>query len=318
VRINAQLIDATNEAHIWGDRFDGVLDDVFELQDRVASGVAGVIEPRLQLAEIDRADRKPPQNLGAYDLYLRARGEFHKHSDQGSRRAIELAKRALAIDPDYAPAAALFGECWLTRGAQGWDPATAADREEIIRLAKHAIRSGRTDPDALWMAAVSLSAFSDEHTLADSAMERALTLNPNSAQAWNACGYIRFKQNDIGAAIEAQKRAIRLSPLDPLKGYFSTVLAQSYLSAERYEEALAAAEDCLCEMPTSISAMRTKTIACVRLGRIEHARAALAQWLQLRPQATIASCKATVLKHLPPEILAAQVDSLRRAGLPDA
>src|SRR5262249_23479134 len=109
VRITAQLIDSTTTAHIWGDRFEGTLDDVFELQDQVASNVAGAIEPRLRVCEIEKASRKLPDSLDAYDLYLRALGQFHTHSWEGALNAIDLLKRALAIDPKYSSAAALFG-----------------------------------------------------------------------------------------------------------------------------------------------------------------------------------------------------------------
>jgi hypothetical protein len=106
VRITGQLIDTTTGAHIWADRFDGALDDIFELQDRVASSVVGALEPRLRLSEIERASRKPSQSLDAYDLYLRALAEFHKYTEESVHEAIVLLKRALAIDPSYAPAAA--------------------------------------------------------------------------------------------------------------------------------------------------------------------------------------------------------------------
>jgi TolB-like protein/class 3 adenylate cyclase len=114
VRIISQLIDTTTSAHIWSDRFEGSLDDVFELQDRVANNVAGAIEPRLRVSEIERANRKLPQSLDAYDLYLRALGQFHTHSWEGAVNAIDLLKRALAIEPRYSPAAALIGECRVT------------------------------------------------------------------------------------------------------------------------------------------------------------------------------------------------------------
>src|SRR5439155_487550 len=107
VRITGQLIDSASGAHIWADRFDGALDDIFELQDQVASSVVGSIEPKLRQSEIERATRKPPENLDAYDLYLRALAQFHKYTEDGMREAIALMKRALAIDPSYAPAAAL-------------------------------------------------------------------------------------------------------------------------------------------------------------------------------------------------------------------
>src|SRR6202035_4539435 len=134
VRITAQLIDTTNGAHIWTDRFDGALDDIFELQDQVAVSVVGAIEPRLRVSEIERANRKPPRNLDAYDLYLRALGQFHMHSREGALKAIDLLKQALAIDPTYAPAAALIGECHVSRGAHAGPPVSGAEIEESVQL----------------------------------------------------------------------------------------------------------------------------------------------------------------------------------------
>src|SRR5262249_45963374 len=126
VRITGQLIDTTSGAHIWTDRFDGSLDDIFELQEQVAIGVVGVVEPRLRLSEIDRANRKPPRSLDAYDMYLRALGQFHTHSLEGALKAVDLLKQALVIDQTYAPAAALIGECCVTRRAHGWGPVSDA------------------------------------------------------------------------------------------------------------------------------------------------------------------------------------------------
>ena len=197
VRITAQLIDAMSGAHIWTDRFDGALDDVFELQDRVAVGIVGAIEPRLRVSEIERANCKPPQSLDAYDLYLRALGQFHMHSREGALNAVDLLKRALAIDPTYAPAAALIGECCVTRRGLGWGPVSEADVEESVRLARQAIQWGKNDPEALWMAGISLSVLADEDTLGASVIERALALNPNSAHAWNAKGWVAYRQNQL-------------------------------------------------------------------------------------------------------------------------
>ena len=120
VRITGQLIDATTGAHIWADRFDGALDDIFELQDQVASSVAGAIEPKLRQSEIERASRKPTENLTAYDLYLRALAQSYRDTEEGLAEAVVLARQALAIDPSYSPAAAMVGWCQVLQRAQGW------------------------------------------------------------------------------------------------------------------------------------------------------------------------------------------------------
>jgi TolB-like protein/Tfp pilus assembly protein PilF len=317
VRINGQLIDTNNGAHIWAEKFDGALDDIFELQDRVAANVAGVVEPRLRLSEIERANRKPTQDLDAYELYLQALGHFHKFKKDDINKAVNLAKQALAIDPAYASAAALISECYMVRQAHGGDRVSDDEREESIRWARHAIDLGKEDPEALWMAAISLSFFSAEHGRAATAVERALILNPNSAQAWNACGFIQLCQNKPHAAIEAFERAIRLSPLDPVMGYFQAGLALSNLSMGRYEDALEWADQSLRRLPDYIAALRTKAIACVQLQRIEEARELIEHLLKRRPDITIARWKHTGLRDLPADILEIQLDSLRLAGVPE-
>src|SRR5207245_5522135 len=118
--ITGQLIDATTGNHIWADRFDGALDDIFDLQDQVASSVVGASEPRLRLSEIERAARKPTESLGAYDLYLRALAQFHRYTEESLDEAVALARQALAIDPSYAPAAAMVGWCRTIQRVQGW------------------------------------------------------------------------------------------------------------------------------------------------------------------------------------------------------
>src|SRR6516162_2556656 len=130
VRITGQLIDTTTSAHIWADRFDGALDDIFELQDQVASSVAGAIEPKLRQSEIERANRKPTANLTAYDLYLRALAQSYRFTDQGFAEAVVLARQALAIDPAYAPAAALMSACLRSQRVHGWGALSDEDVAE--------------------------------------------------------------------------------------------------------------------------------------------------------------------------------------------
>ena len=156
VRITGQLIDTATGAHIWADRVDGALDDIFELQDQVASSVVGAIEPRLLLSEMGRATRKPTENLDAYDLYLRALAQYHKLTDEGMCEAVNLLRRALAIDPSYAPAAALIGVCRATQISFDWG-VSDAERAEAAQLAEQSIQLGKDDSDALWMGALGVS-----------------------------------------------------------------------------------------------------------------------------------------------------------------
>jgi TolB-like protein/class 3 adenylate cyclase len=318
VRITGQLIDAATGAHIWAEHFNGALDDIFELQDQVASSVVGAIEPRLRRSEIERAVRKPTESLDAYDLYLRALAQFNSYTEEGVREAIALLQLALSIDPSCAPAAAMVGCCRITQRQQGWGPLSDAEVVEAVRLARGAGEAGKDDPDTLWMAAFCLSVFTGAHAAAASAIDRALTLNPNSAQAWNASGWVSCFQHQPDPAIQAFRRATRLSPLDP-RGWGSIIgLAFAHMIAGRYEEAIDWSDRCLHEQPRSILAMRVKIICCAHLGSIEEAHCWLERLLEVQPGLTIARWKALYAATLfAPEILAMYVEGLRKAGMPE-
>ena len=202
VRITGQLIDTATGAHIWADRFDGALDDIFELQDHVASGVVGAIEPKLRLAEIERASRKPAEGLDVYDLYLRALALSHKLTPETNREAIRLLHQALEIDPSYAPAAGLAAYCYHDQKSQGWVAPTGPEVAEGVRLARRAIEAGMTDPDTLWMAGFAMAYLAAEHATAIAAISRALVLNPNCAHAWGYKGLVESYLGQADQAIE--------------------------------------------------------------------------------------------------------------------
>jgi len=317
VRITGQLIDTATSAHIWADRFDGALDDIFELQDQVASSVVGAIEPQLLLSEIERAARKPTDSLDAYDLYLRALAESHKFTAGGMSQAVALLKRALAVDPSYAPASALIGWCRHFQRDHGLGgPVSDADVAESVRLARHAIAAGKDDPDVLWMGAFVLTVFAGEHTAAASLIDRALNLNPNSAHAWHSRGFVLLFLNQPDPAIEALERAMRLSPLDPQGPGFKSTLAAAHFFAGRYEEAVSWADLALHEQPNFDPAIGVKVVSCAHLGRLDEARRWLSRRLELQPGLTIANWKTRVAgRFASPEVLARYEEGLRRAGL---
>ena len=231
VRLTGQLIDTATAAHVWADRFDGALNDIFELQDQMASNVVGAIEPRLRLCEIERATRKPTEHLDAYDLYLRALAQSQKFAENGMHEAIVLLERALAIDPFYAPAAAMIGRCRFFQSIQGWGSLSDAEIAEGVQLARQAIDVGKDDPETLCMAAFTLSIFAGEHATATTAVQRAFSLNPNSVHAWMTSGWNSAFLNRPDPAVDALQRAIRLSPLDPLGYLFAAGLAFAHAVA---------------------------------------------------------------------------------------
>ena len=233
------------------------------------------------------------------------------------RDAVALLRRALALDPSYAPAAALIGWCWGFQRVQDWGPVSAAEVAEAVRLARLAIEGGKDDPDALWMAGNTLSFFAGEHASGASAVDRALTLNPNSAHAWMGKGLVSYRQTRPEDAIEAFKRAVRLSPLDPLGYFFTCGLALAHVAAGRYGEAIEWADRSLRDAPRFESALRNKVVACAHLGRLEEVRDEISRLLELQPDLTIATLKARYAVTLPPEILDIYVEGYRKAGMPE-
>jgi len=305
VRITGQLIDTTTGAHIWADRFDGALGDIFELQDHVASSVVGAIEPKLRQSEIERATRKPTDSLDAYDLYLRAIAQFHKYTEEGMREAVALTKNALAIDPSYAPAAAMIGLCRVRQRMQGLGAVSEEEIAQAVLLARQAIEAGRDEPDALSMAGSTISFLAGEHSTAVGAADRALALNPNSALAWSVRGWVLGWQNQPDSAIEAHQQAIRLSPLDPLAYSSTGGLAFAHMEAGRYEEAIEWADRTLHAQPRYIPAMRIKLVCLAYLGRTDDTDDWLKRVLAVQPGLTIAAWKASFASTVfSPEILA--------------
>jgi adenylate cyclase len=313
VRITGQLIDATTGAHIWSDRFDGALDDIFDLQDQVASNVAGAIEPKLRQSEIERASRKPTANLTAYDLYLRALAQSYRFTEEGFAEAVVLARQALAIDPSYAPAAALVGWCRARQRVQGWGALSDEDIGEACRLARQALEAGRDDAGTIWQAAWTLFHLAGEAAMAAAALDRALALNPNLAHAWQARGNIHALRNQPEAAIGALERALRLSPFDPLGFFFFSAIAIAYLAARRFEQAIQWADRALHDQPRHVPVMRVKVIAFAHLGRLDEARAELSRVLAIDAQLTIAGFR-EYAHFMAPEVLELYVAGLRLAG----
>jgi TolB-like protein/class 3 adenylate cyclase len=316
VRITGQLIDTATGAHIWADRFDGALDDIFELQDEVASSVAGAIEPKLRQSEIERASRKPTANLSAYDLYLRALAQMFRYTEESLAESVVLARQALALDPSYAPAAAMLGWCCVLQRFQGWGPLSHDDVVASVRLARQALEGARDDPETMWQAALTLS-FAGEAAMAAAVLDRALTLNPNTSHAWVSRGFIHAMANQPEPAIEAFARGRRLSPFDPLGHFTSSGFAVAHLAARRFEQAIEWADRALHDQPRSITAIRVKLVANAHLGRLEEAHAMLGRLLALHPGLTITQYRALFTAPMAPELVELYVTGLRLAGLPE-
>ena len=271
VRINAQLIDATNGAHLWADRFDGSPEDVFELQDNVAASVAGVIEPALQAAEAARSAARPTTDLGAYDCYLRALVVFHPMTKEAVLEALGLLERAIAIDPHYGPALAFAASCHMQFVNYSWaeDPATA--ERKAVDLARRALQVASDDPDVIARAALVLAVFGEDIGTMMALADRALALNPSSARGWYHNGFLRLMAGDPDRAIELAEVSLRLSPRARI-GPVHTVIGASHFVSRRFDEARANLLLALEETPNFPIPYRYLAACYARMGRLVEAR----------------------------------------------
>ena len=316
VRITGQLIEAATGSHIWADRFDGALADVFDLQDQVTASVVGAIEPKLRTAEIERAQRKPTDSLDAYDLYLRALPHFHALTFAGSDEALRLLRRAFELDPTYALAAALAARCYAYRGAQGWAADLNEEADEAVRLAHAALDADSDDPDVLHMAGFTLAYVGGDNQSGALLIGRSLSINPNSAQAWSASGHIRGWVRDPDTAVEHFERAIRLSPFDPLLSTFYGGIAMAHFEAKRYAAAVEWADKAVRIGPKFLPAHRWLAAGLARLDRVDEARAAVRRLMALDPGGTLVGLRRR-LSSFNTGLLDDYLDGLRKAGLPE-
>jgi adenylate cyclase len=236
VRITAQLVDATNGTHLWADRFDGSLEDVFELQDKVASSVAGVIEPELQAAETARSAHRPTDDLTAYDLYLRAFARVAS-SAKHIPEAVNLLEEAIERDPRYGPALAWAAVCRLRRCLDGLSKDPEADRREAIDLARRALQVASDDPGTLGNAAISLAFFGEDINAAMSLVDHTLALNPSFARGWYLSGLIRWWAGQPDLAIEHVEVSLRLSPR-ARSGWAFYVIGGAHFVSRRFDDAV--------------------------------------------------------------------------------
>ena len=276
VRITAQLIDATSGAHLWADRFDGSLEDVFDLQDKVASGVAGVIEPALQAAEMRRSAARPTTDLSAYDLYLRALAVFRPITRERTAEALELLDRAIAIDRHYGPALSLAALCHLPLALDGWAEDPGTSRRKGIELARQALAAGENDPAVLANAAFVLGFFGEDIGAMIGLVDRALVLNPSFARGWYVSGNLRVWAGHHDLAIEHVETSLRLSPRERI-GMPLSVLGMAYFFKHQFDEAASKLLLAIQDHPGSPSPYRFLAACYAHMGRLDEARAIVAR-----------------------------------------
>ena len=281
LRITAQLLEAETGAHLWADRYDGALEDVFDLQDQITDKVVGIVEPSLQRSEIERSRRKRPENLDAYDLYLRAVPHMATVMPADAKIAAGLLEDALRLDPNYAAAHALLAWCHEIFFARaGFDE---ADKAAGIAHARAVIASGADDATALAIAAFAITILSKDHTTALSAVERALSLNVSCATALYFGAYIHAISGNPATAITHANRALRLSPFDPFAFLAHCALAAAAVQETRYDEAASHSANAAQANPRFSTLFFFHAASLALAGRKEEALPIVQRLLELEP-----------------------------------
>jgi TolB-like protein/class 3 adenylate cyclase len=316
VRITGQLIDAAAGTHLWADRFDSQLEDIFDLQDRVTGSVIGAISPQLERAEIARAQRKPTESLQAYDYYLRAAASLYRFTREETNEALKLTKIASDLDPEFALSYALGAQCYIQIKAFGWSTDAAEEIVETRRLARQAIELDKDDPSVLARAGFALAAVVGEVEEGAALLSRAIDLDPNQTTARYWRGWIHIYLGEVDAAIEQFQVALRLNPLDPRIFVVQTGLAWAHFFAGRNEDASTWAATAVRQQPNYLSGQRAMMACHAMSGRLEEAREVCARALQLDPTQRISGIKDRVRLSRAQDI-ERLAQAFRIAGMPE-
>jgi len=312
VRISTQLVEAETGVHLWAERYDRHLDDIFALQDEITLSVVGAIEPRLRDAEIERVKRKRPDSLDAYDLVLRAIPDVYTAMPGGAAKAIPLLEQALTLAPDYAGAHGLLAWCHQTLFVRGGFK--EQNHDAAIYHAGEAVAHGRDDATALALGAFAIGLVEHNRVAAFEAFERALALSPSSAFALFFGSIVFAYAGEAERTIEWAQRALRVSPVDRLAFFSHNAIAIAHFCRGRYEEAAIAARRAV-ESNPNLTVTRSWLVASlIKLGRTEEAKAGAIQILKLQP--AFSSGKFCAAIGLVPEIGKIVMEAWREAGLP--
>jgi TolB-like protein/tetratricopeptide (TPR) repeat protein len=314
LRITGQLIDASSGVHLWADRFEGGLENIFDLQDQVTKSVLGAITPKMEQAEIERAKRKPTDSLDAYDYFLQGMASVYKWTREAHNEALRLFYRAIELDPGFASAHGIAAMCYTHRKANDWMIDRVHEIGETARLTRRAVELGRDDAFALTSAGQALAYVLGDAEGAAALLDRALALNPNLAIAWYSSGSIRRWLGQHELAIEHLVRAMRLSPLDQFMHLMQSGVAHGHFFVGRYDEASVWAAKALRENPILLSAGRIAAASHALAGHLEPAQQALARMREIDPALRIHNLK-DVLGPYRQEDLARLAEGLRKAGL---
>jgi hypothetical protein len=316
IRISGQLIDTATGTHLWADRFEGELKNVFDLQDRITTSVIGAIAPKLEQAEIERAKRKPPANLDAYDYYLRGLACVHQWTRESNTEALALFSRAIDLDQSFAAAHGMAARCYSQRKSSGWTIDFAQEAREAERLARRAGELGKDDAVALATAGLALAFVVGDLDSGADFTDRALDLNENLAWGWLFSGLVQIWIGEPDVACQRISRALSLSPHDPHTFNMHGALAWAHYAARRYREALAFADMALREKPNLMFALCVAAASAALGGEIVRARKSMASLRQLYPSLRVSTLRESFPTKRDDDF-ARWREGLQAAGLPD-
>jgi adenylate cyclase len=314
LRIIVQLVETEGGAHVWSSRFDGGIDEFFDLEDRITEQVAGALQPSIRIAEIERSRRKRPQDLGCYDYTMRAMPYVWALEKDGTSQALDLLEKALRIDPGYPLALSLAGWCHAQRGVYNWTDDIAGEQAMARALAERAANLSSDDPFILAVLGA-VHTFVRNHGTARVLLERALSLDPNGAWAWSRLGWLENYADEPRKAIENFERALRLSPVDPMNFNNYAGIGSAYEVAQEYEKAAAFYQRALEEQPNAGWLYRNLTSSLSGAGRIDQASHAFAEMMRYYPDLTISKFRQAMV--FSPTTLDRMAENLKRTGLPD-
>ena len=314
VRITVQLIETANGAHLWAEKYDGAVDDIFDLQDRITEQVAGALEPSIRFAEVERARRKRPQEMGAYDFTMRAMRHVWMLEENEAAKGLELLEKALEIEPDYPLALALAAWCWAQRSVYNWFSDIETAKANALAHAERAAALSSDDPLILAVLGA-VHTFARNYGAARILLERAVALDSNAAWALSRLGWLEVYSDHPEAAKEHFRRAMRLSPLDPMNFNNYVGIASAHQVAEEDADAAAVFQRALEERPNAHWIHRNLAPALLACGREAEARASCATLMRAHPEMTVARFKEAMV--FSPRVLERIGDGLRALGVPE-
>ena len=316
LRIIVQLIETEGGAHVWSSRFDGAIDDFFDLEDRITEQVAGALQPSIRIAEIERSRRKRPQDLGSYDFTMRAMPHVWALEKEESAKALELLGKALSIDPEYPLALSLAGWCHAQRLVYNWADDIAGSQASARSLAERAAEMSGDDPVILAVLGA-VHTFLRNYGTARVLLDRAVTLDPNAAWAWSRLGWLEnyADQPQKEKAIENFERALRLSPIDPMNFNNYVGIGSAHEVAQEYDKAAAFYRRALEERPNASWIYRNLASVLSGAGRVDEAKQAFAVMKLTYPDLTVSKFKQAMV--FSPAALNRMAENLRKLGLPD-